>query len=145
LVANLPRGIGERELATLRARIPGLEDAAVVEVRGSRGPGNALLIEVESEHVREMFTSFGERGVPARTVADRLAREALAYLGSDAPVGPHLADQLIVPLALAGDGEFRTLPLTTHFATNVSIVERFLPVRVRWAEEASGSVRVELR
>jgi RNA 3'-terminal phosphate cyclase (ATP) len=53
----------------------------------------------------------------------------------------HLADQLIVPLALAGDGGFRTLPLTRHAETNLDVVQRFLPVRARFEREsASGGV-----
>lgn len=47
---------------------------------------------------------FGERGVPAERVAGRAVREMQAYLDAGVPVGEHLADQLLLLLALAGSG-----------------------------------------
>ena len=40
------------------------------------------------------------------------------------PVGRHLADQLVLPLALAGGGSFRTLPPTQHTRTQLDIIPR---------------------
>ncbi len=145
LVANLRPGVGERELAVLRANLSGLADSELVEAKASPGPGNALSVELEYAHVTEVLTSFGERGVRAEIVAQRLATDVRRYLLSDAPVGIHLADQLLVPLALAGGGVFRTLPLTPHSETNIDIVQRFLPVEVRCRKEETGAaVRVEV-
>lgn len=131
LIAALPRHIGERELDTVR-RILGLDPDALAleEVRGSPGPGNALLIDIACEHVTEVFTGFGQRGVRAETVAERVARDALSYLDAKIPVGPHLADQLLLPLTLAGGGAFRTLAPTLHTTTNVEVVRRFLDIRM---------------
>ncbi|MBI4605200.1 MAG: RNA 3'-terminal phosphate cyclase, partial [Planctomycetes bacterium] len=100
LVANLPRHIGERELRAV-SRSLGWQPSELeaIEVPGSRGPGNAVVLEIVCEQVTEVFTGFGERGVPAEKVAEAAAGEARAYLESGAPVGPHLADQLLLPLA----------------------------------------------
>ena len=54
-----------------------------------------------------MITGFGRKGVPAEQVAGGACDEAAAYLAADVPVGTHLADQLLVPMALAGGGVFR--------------------------------------
>ena len=43
-------------------------------------------------------------------------------------LGPHLADQLLVPMALAGGGSFVTMRPTAHTTTNISVIEKFLPV-----------------
>jgi len=43
------------------------------------------------------------------------------------PVGEHLADQLLIPLALAGAGSFLTTPLSLHATTNIHVIEKFLP------------------
>ncbi len=59
-------------------------------------------------------------------------------------MGPHLADELVLPLALAGEGALRTMPITRHTETNVDIVQRFLSVRIRYQTEDRGTVRVEL-
>jgi len=63
--------------------------------------GNALLT-VEHEHITEVFTGFGEKGVAAESVAKRAVDEARNYLASEAVVGRHLADQILLPMALAG-------------------------------------------
>jgi RNA 3'-terminal phosphate cyclase (ATP) len=144
LVARLPRRIAERELAVVRARLGWSEaevEAAVVD-DGTRGPGNVLLLEVESEHVTEVFSAFGEQGVRAETVAERAVRETRRYLAAGAPVGPHLADQLLLPLALAGAGAIRTIALTSHARTNLAVIRAFVPTPVAVAGERDD-VRVE--
>jgi RNA 3'-terminal phosphate cyclase (ATP) len=137
VVVALPRRIAEREIARLAHRLgPHAERGAGrddwpakcfhVEEANAQGPGNVVHIEIASEHVTEVFTGFGERGVRAETVADRVADEALAYLAADVPVGQHLADQLLLLFALAGGGQFRTLPLSAHARTQQDIIEKFL-------------------
>lgn len=129
LIANLPAHIAERELRTLRqALCTPLHDSGV-ETCAASGPGNALLIRVQGEHMEELFTAFGERGVSAERVAEKAANEANRYLAAHVAVGEHLADQLLLPLALAGGGAFTTLPLTRHALTNLDVIQRFLPRR----------------
>lgn len=132
-VAQVPRNIADRELKTARDLLGWpAETLAVEEVHNSHGPGNVITIEIESEHVTEVFTGFGQRGVLAEKVAEDCVREAREYLAAgDVPVGRHLADQLLIPLALAGGGRFRTLPPTRHTTTNAGIVKRFLDVEIQ--------------
>jgi RNA 3'-terminal phosphate cyclase (ATP) len=145
IVANLPRLIAERELSRLARRFDWERRAYSIEERSdSPGPGNVVLIEVESESVTEVFTAFGEKAVRAETVADRVADETRAYLGVDVPVGQHLADQLILLLALAGGGSFRTLAPTEHARTQCTIVERFLGRKTVMREEGAGAWRISV-
>jgi RNA 3'-terminal phosphate cyclase (ATP) len=97
-----------------------------------------LTLTVEHEHVTEVFSGFGEKGVSAESVAKRAVDAARSYLASEAPVGRHLADQLLLPMALAGEGEFTTMPVTQHFESHVAIIEKFLSRRV--VTENVGSV-----
>jgi len=91
------------------------------------GPGNALTITVEHQAVAEVFTGFGEKGVAAEQVAKGAAERAGAYLAAPVAVGRHLADQLLLPMALAaGGGEFTTFPVSAHFQSHASIIETFL-------------------
>lgn len=131
VVAGLPRHIAEREVRTIQRilRWPD-EYAAVEELSGLYGPGNVVTIEIESEHITEVFTGFGQKGVRAEVVAEGVAQEALRYLAADLPVGGHLADQLLIPLALAGGGSFNTGPLTPHAHTNIDVVKMFLDIEV---------------
>jgi RNA 3'-terminal phosphate cyclase (ATP) len=146
VVANLPRAIAERELGTLAARLgwPARE-LRVEERTDSPGPGNVVMAEIEHEHVTEVFTAFGEKHVRAEAVAGAVADQVEAYLGSDVPVGPHLADQLVMLLALAGGGSFRTLAPTGHARSQLALVSRFLGPVVAAAEEGAGIWRFEAR
>jgi RNA 3'-terminal phosphate cyclase (ATP) len=145
LVANLPLSIAERELKVVRDRLSWKKDSLQALEVESAGPGNALLLEVASEQVTEVFTSFGERGVRAEEVARRAVRQARRYLEAPVAVGEHLADQLLVPMALAGGGSFTTLPLSSHAVTNIEIVESLLDVEVTREEISEAAVRVEVK
>jgi RNA 3'-terminal phosphate cyclase (ATP) len=140
IVANLPRSIAQREINVVRRALSlGPDNAAVEEIRGAPGPGNAIMIEIEMEHHTEVFTGFGAPGVRAEAVADDAAKAARAYIASGAPVGHYLADQLLVPFALAGGGRFRTGPLSRHAATNIEVIRDFLKVNIGAMEEPGGT------
>lgn len=126
-IANLPARISEDE-AKLIARRLSLPSGAV-EIRRrdeSPGPGNVVQVAIESEQVGEVAVAFGERGLPARAVAARCFDRAQRYLKGTAPVGVHLADQLLVPLALLAGGTFRTEAPSRHTRTNAEVIARFL-------------------
>ena len=72
----------------------------------------------------------------AEKVAHRVAGEVRKYLAAEAPVGEHLADQLLIPLALAGSGEFRTVAPSLHLRTNLAVIDRFMPGRIELDERA---------
>jgi RNA 3'-terminal phosphate cyclase (ATP) len=128
-VAHLSRSIAERELKQIGVRLALSDrDLIVEEVTGSRGPGNLVTIEVQCAHVTEVFTGFGERDVAAEAVAGQAIQQAQRYLAKGQPVGEHLTDQLLIPLALAGGGAFRTLGLSPHAQTNIEVIKAFLDV-----------------
>ena len=139
VVANLPRVIAEREIARLAHRLGWESSAFSCEEReDSAGPGNVVLVELQAEHVTEVFTGFGEKNVRAETVADRVADEVVAHVASGVPVGQHLADQLVLLLALARGGSFLTSEPTMHTRTQLAVVERFLGPVVSAVEGAPG-------
>jgi RNA 3'-terminal phosphate cyclase (ATP) len=51
------------------------------------------------------------------------------------PVGVHLADQLMLLLALAGGGSFRTLAPSGHARTQVAVIERLLGRKLTFVED----------
>ncbi|HEV7842920.1 MAG TPA: RNA 3'-terminal phosphate cyclase [Pyrinomonadaceae bacterium] len=132
LVVKLPQSIAERELAIIREHLDLNEDKLRVETSNNAlSPGNVVMIEIRSQQLTEIITSVGERGVRAETVAERAALEAAGYLATGAPVGIHLADQLLIPLALAGGGSYTTGPLSLHTTTNIEIIQKFLDVEIK--------------
>ena len=88
------------------------------------------MLEIESEQVTETFTGFGQKSVKAETVASNVVREVRAYLEAGVPVGEHLADQLMVPLAIAGSGSFKTTAPTSHALANIEVLRSFLDVKL---------------
>ena len=130
--SKLPEHVAERELAVVRAELKWRADECSVEsVPYPLGPGNAVVLEIEAEQVTAVFTSFGERGRPAEEVAKAAVEAAKAWLDANVPVDEHLADQLLLPMALAGGGSFRTTKPSLHTTTNAEIIRRFLPVPIR--------------
>ena len=147
LVSRLSRQIGDRELAVIRSRLGWDDDELEVVVlsEGMAGPGNALLLSIESEHIVEVFTGFGEVGIRAEAVAERAADDARRYLAADVPVSAHLADQLLLPLAVAGRGMFRTVPLSRHARTNADVIRQFLGASIDVTPVGDRTIDVSVR
>ena len=130
-VTAIPLSVAQRELDCVRKELR-WNDAqlAAHPLANDQGPGNALLIVLESEHVTEVFSSVGERRRRAEDVAGDAILEAQRYLASGAAVGEHLGDQLMLPLALAGGGSYTLDHVSQHAITNAEVIARFLPVHV---------------
>ena len=133
VVAKLPRHIAEREIDTIVRKSGWSTAEQVVTEADADSPGNVVMIELRHEHVTEMFASLGRQGVPAEKVAAACLRAAKSYLKQEAPVGTYLADQLLLPTALAAHfnaqvSEFRTGPLSDHSLTQINLIKRFLDV-----------------
>ncbi len=144
-ISNLPRHIPERELAIVYGLLAWPERCLEIEeVRHADGPGNTLTLEIESDNITELFTGFGKRGVSAETVASRVVDEVREYLDSGAPVGRHLADQLLIPMAVAGRGSFSATTVTPHCATNAEVVGAFMDVRIDTSRKEYGTCKVEV-
>jgi RNA 3'-terminal phosphate cyclase (ATP) len=145
VLSRLPEQVATRELEVLR-RLGWPPDCfSVRPLSRSRSPGNIVLIELASEHITELVSSVGERGVPAEQVAESALQEALTYLRADVPVGEHLADQLLLPLALGQGGRFRTLSPSLHTRTQAEIIRRFLPhVDIALVDETPHVTRIEV-
>jgi RNA 3'-terminal phosphate cyclase (ATP) len=143
LVASLSAKIAHRELGIAMTRL-GLEraDCWTVNVHDSVGPGNVLMIVIDSDDVTEVVTGFGLKNVTAEKVASDACDEAEAYLSAEVPIGAHLADQLLIPMALARGGEFRTLAPTPHMRTNADVIQKFLDVAIGIEQESDRAYRV---
>ena len=146
LLSNLHPRIGNREHSELRKLLElRPEQVDIVDVDAA-GPGNAIVCHVQLGVVDEVVTQLGERGVLAEHVAARAAKETQALIAARVPVGEHLADQLLIPMAMAGAGAFRTVTPSLHTRTNAEIIEMFLPVTFSFVEdEAAGNWVVEVK
>ena len=145
IVANLPRNIAQRELNTVADLLNwDSQSMNIIETKNSIGPGNIVFVEVVSTGLTEVFSGFGKIGKSAESVASDACESARSYLASGAAVGEHLADQLLLPLALAGGGSFTAEKLNLHARTNIDVIAKFLPAEFE-AKQENECVRIEVR
>lgn len=152
LLSNLPDHIADRELEELRRLTSWNPDCLVREQIQAHGPGNVVLLELACDHVTEVFVGFGEHGVRAEVVAKRATEPMRDYLVANVPVGPHLADQLLLPLGLCAwqsdapperrRGSFRTMRLTDHSRTHIAVLQTFLGIPIEVQEEPSTGTAI---
>jgi RNA 3'-terminal phosphate cyclase (ATP) len=137
-VGKLNRGIAERQERRAREILAEVcRDVAidVVELPAA-SPGSFLLLLAECEHSQACYSALGARGKRAEQVAEEAAKGMIAFLDGKEAVDPWLADQLILPLAVAGgESELSTARVTLHLLTNAQVVKQFLPVRIEVAGE----------
>ncbi len=139
LYAKIPEEIPRSEMDLVRRRLDLGEDSLKVKEVRSPGPGNAVLIEVESENITYVATAFGEKRVSRERVVGNAVKQVRNYLKADVPVGKYLADQLLIPMAMAGGGSFRTVEPSLHTMTNIEVIREFLDIDIRVKEENEKS------
>jgi RNA 3'-terminal phosphate cyclase (ATP) len=149
VACNLPSHIAVRMANRACALLAPLDipRAVATERPRGKGPGAGIFLTAEYAHARAGFSALGERGKPSEAVAEEACRSLLAHDETGAPVTAQLADQLLLPCALAhGRSEFRVSRITPHLLTNAHVIGRFgLPARIdiRGEEGEPGEVIVE--
>ena len=132
-VANLPDHIGKRQQGAVLEVLAARGYSAEVEIRtlGAVGPGTFVFLKAETGSGSAGFSALGERGKRAEVVGREAAGQLLDYADSGASLDLHLADQILLYLALArGESRFTTSRITNHLLTNLDVIKRFLEVEV---------------
>ncbi len=153
LVSRLPLSIAERERDQALNRLRGNREfhsqvpKPYIETKEvpSLGTGNFFFLVAEFENSIAGFSSLGKIGKKAEKVANEAADEFIKYFKSEACIEKHLADQLILYMALAeGESSF-TSEISNHVLTNIWVVEQFLSVKFKVKGERGelGSVSVK--
>lgn len=107
--------------------------------------GDVLAVTLRYAEIAEVVTCLGAPGVAAHQSALQVADPLDLYLAKTAPVGGYLADQLVVPMVLAGGGSFRTLGISEHTENQLTLVEAFFPkLKVTRREQPDGTWTVSL-
>jgi RNA 3'-terminal phosphate cyclase (ATP) len=154
VACNLPAHIAQRMSgrAYKLVRDAGLAERGTLDieitpqkVRGG-GPGAAIFLAAEYEGGVCGFTALGRKGKASETVAEEACQELVAHHATGAPCDRYLADQLLLPAALAsGRTEYRTGAVTCHLVTNAEVIHAFLPgaVQISGREGEAGTVVVQ--
>jgi RNA 3'-terminal phosphate cyclase (ATP) len=144
--SNLPSHIPQRISARANNRLKelGLRPAIEPQRVGEVSTGVGLSVAVSYENGLGGFSALGERGKPSEAVADEALDALAAHHEHGAAVDPHLADQLLVAMALAdGPSALSTSAITLHTLTNIAVIGQFLPGRltVEGEEGQPGTIR----
>lgn len=129
LPSHIPQRIANRAINLLELM------NAPVDIRPYRVSGNStgagLFLTIEYTNGRGGFEMLGRRGMPSEVVAEKAVTDLLAFHDSGAATDPHLADQIVIPLALAGERSiFSTSAITPHLMTNLGVVQTFTGILV---------------
>jgi RNA 3'-terminal phosphate cyclase (ATP) len=144
-LAGLPRQVAQREAETLRRRLAlDPEQCMVHEHAEALGPGNTVHVFTAGDGFANVFTGFGSPRVRAEQVASDALASAEAFIASGASVDEHLADQLLLPLAIARGGSFTTTAPSNHTRTQSLILQEFLPITVTTEPIAPTVWRVQV-
>ena len=144
--SHLSTDIAERELRVVGKKLAwNVENMRPRKVLDSPGPGNVMLLSIVSENITEVITEYGKQGLKAEKVARMACQAVLNYIEADVPVGVHLADQLLLPMALAGSGSFRTVKPDPHTWTNCEVIQMFLNVEFNIIQETELAWRVAVK
>jgi RNA 3'-terminal phosphate cyclase (ATP) len=110
-------------------------------------PGSFLLLEALFENGCGAFALLGEGGQRPEAMGDRAARMVLKFLEGESAVDPFLADQLAVPLAVAGGGgRVSTSAVTRHLETVAEVLTAFgVPARTWGRLAGRGGLEVDAR
>jgi RNA 3'-terminal phosphate cyclase (ATP) len=146
-VARVPESVARRELECVGRALHWNDDQLLLRsLPAEQGPGNVLMLTLDYEHATEVFTAFGEKSVTAEQVAHQVVQRARQYLASQAAFAEYLADQMMLPLAMAGGGGFTLDEVSMHARTNAQVIETFLPVRFSFEyQDGLDSCTVTLR
>lgn len=152
ILAKLPPSISDRLLwsASSKLRLEPNELQTIFDDK-SIGHGVMLIIEITCGNAVEVFAYAGKPSVKSEIVASWAADEARRYLAAGTtsdgqppagvPVGQYLADQLMLPMALAG-GRIHTLKPSTNTMTTIEVLRAFHPARFSLTQVGPDAVEI---
>ncbi|MCA1595435.1 MAG: RNA 3'-terminal phosphate cyclase [Chloroflexi bacterium] len=148
VTSQLPDHVGVRGQDSIERLMKAISRPVTVERRDlpSNGPGAAVVIAVECDGGRAAFTAIGARGKPMEKVAEEACRPFLPWWKSGASLDEHLADQIVLPLALSpGPSRWTTPVVTEHLRTVLWAAGHFVPLEFTLTPLESGCTLVELQ
>ncbi len=141
--SGLPAHVPER---MERSAVKELEDyRSTIEIENSkaRSPGAAISLVAESENSIIGANALGERGLKAEIVGEKAGKEMREYLEAGAGADAHLADQLLLYAAMAGNSEILTAGVSSHAKTAMELLAMLEDVRFG-TEDRSGNILIRV-
>lgn len=144
IYSDIPEFVKDRQIDLLRKELSwGPDHFNVVEYEATC-PGNMISLQLQYDDASHVFDSLGERGRSSEKVIARAFNGMKKQIDSKTPVCRFLADQLLLPMALAGKGSYQTRKLSLHTKTNMEIIQEFLDVRFSVTQLKEDVFKVEV-
>jgi RNA 3'-terminal phosphate cyclase (ATP) len=145
LISWLPRTVAERESRVLQRRLSWTDGKIKIrEITDSPGPGNVIMIRVIYGAQTYLFTAFGQRGKPAEEVAAEACETFINFRLSKAALDEHLANQVLLYMALNNGGAYTAQGLSMHTRTNIEVIKRFLENKIEIKKNDDGGVEIRV-
>ena len=142
-VTNLPADISQRMAGRATNLLAAAGRLSRIEPRREKGagPGAGIFLWVPQGG----FSAIGRPGLPSEKVAEAAVAETLSFVDNTAMVDRHLADQLLLPLALAhGRARYTTDHLTLHTVTNAELLRQWLDTKIVITGEPGGPAEIDV-
>lgn len=133
MASRLPPHIRQRQASRARTAVLGAPMPPAVQLMQvpAASPGSVVAITGVFDATRVTTSALGARGKPAERVAEEAAYAFNEFLERPGAVDPYLADQLLLPLALAeGASEYTTTQVSQHLVTQAEMLRMFLERKV---------------
>ena len=129
------RKVSERQLNSAKEiilknikNLPKVEER--IEYYQTLGKGSQINIIGEFENTFLGADNLGKLNKPAEVVGKEVALKFLEEYRSEASLDSHLADQILIYLALSKNPSKVTVSkITSHFKTNLWVIQKFLPIQ----------------
>jgi RNA 3'-terminal phosphate cyclase (ATP) len=155
-IAKIPSAVGKREhtqaislLGQVHGKTLDRRHLETITYEDALCAGNIYGVRAkhryEDADFAEYFVTFGERGLSAETVARDSCEQFLRWDAAGVFAGEHLADQLLLPMALGGGGRFSTLAPSLHTTTQAETLALFGVAEVGFQERGDDHFDVEVR
>ncbi|MFB6215648.1 MAG: RNA 3'-terminal phosphate cyclase, partial [Candidatus Aenigmatarchaeota archaeon] len=122
------REVADRQADELRRKLKNSHISVPVEknveYEKTASPGSSLVLKAVYENSIAGFDALGERGKRSEEVAKEVVEDFRSFHSTEAAVDKHMADQLMVFMALTG-GKIAIPELTDHVKTNSGVIEKF--------------------
>ena len=146
---NLPISIAERQKTAFLKKIGAPSSDVDIKIEQVRAASAGTFVFLKAKFSRPQsgsasggenmaagFSALGERGKPAEKVGQEAAQKFIDYYRSGKCFDPHLADQIILYLALVKQPfSFTTSRITNHLLTHIWLLEQFLSIKIKVDEE----------
>lgn len=145
LLANVRKAVGEKEVKMVKSLLNWPDDSYELKICDDvDGSGNLLYIEEVYENSVFHLTSHGMHSKSAEKVAAQCVKSYKMITGSQAAVETRLVDQLLLPMALAGSGQIKTVAMSNHILTNIKLIEKFRNITFSLNRDLLGEIIIEI-